>query len=177
LRKGRAEKILYTVGLHLDGLIDALVAGTKLRFPGYYSLQSLTRESRDARMYRGRYETGITFADRLTQWLDFHRKRGNPLTLLRMLHAHFAPNNFKIELIYVSGARFTINEAGVITADTITWTPPGDPDRWCRWWLFYHHPPFAVPPPNWDDDGFTWDNGQLWDSGLSAADVQDLKTI
>lgn len=177
LRSGNAEKVLYAVGLHLDFLIDAAVAAIHFRFPGYYSPESLPLEGRQRRIPRGRYESDATYANRLTMWLDLHRLRGNPYGLLMMLHAHFAPNNFPIELIYASGRRFMMAPDGTITWDDVAWTPPGDPAKWARWWLFYHHPPFAVPPANWDDPGETWDSGKVWGSGLSGADVADFKMI
>lgn len=177
LRRGNAEKVLYAVGVHLDGLIDAMVASIKMRFPGYYSDETLPFESRQRGIFRGREETSASFAARLIGWWDAHRRRGNPYELLRQLHAHFAPNNFPIELIYASGRRFTLAPDGTITWDDVAWTPPGDPAKHARWWLFYHNPAFAVAPGEWNDGVTTWNGGQVWGSGLSAADVFDLKLI
>lgn len=177
LRRGNAERLLYTIGLHLDFLVEATAAAIKFRFPGYYSPESLPYEGRQRRISRGRHETDAGYADRLTRWLDDHRTRGNPITLLRQLHAHFAPNNFPIELIYASGRRFMMAADGTITWDDVAWTPPGDPEKWARWWLFYHAPQFATPPPNWGEDEATWGSGQVWGSGLSPEDVADLKLV
>lgn len=177
LRGGTAEKVLFAVGVHLDGLIDAMVASVKMRFPGYYSDESLPFESRQRGIYRGRHETAESFAGRLIGWWDAHRRRGNPYELLRQIHAHFAPNNFPIELVYASGRRFSMAPDGTITWDHVAWVPPGDPGQSARWWLFYHHPPFAVSPGSWNDGTTAWSAGQVWGSGLSPADVADLKLI
>lgn len=175
LRTGLAEKVLYTVGLHLDGLTDALVAAVKMRFPGYYSVETLSYEGRQRRIPRGRHESDQTYAERLIGWLDAHRTRGGPYSLLRQLHEHFAPNNFAIELLYSNGRRYVLAPDGTITWDTVAWTPPGDPSRWARWWLFYHAPQFAEPVKKWG--GFAWGDGTVWSSGLSGQDVADLRLI
>jgi len=147
LRIGNNEKFLYTLGVHLDTLGDALVAGVKQRFPGLYSFESLPYLSRDRRLYRGRDETSESFADRLTRWLVDHRRRGNPYALLGQLHSYFAPNNFPIDLVYVSGQRYSLDVDGNITRSLIPWSPDDEPERWARWWLFYNTDQWAVTPP------------------------------
>jgi hypothetical protein len=176
LRRGNAEKILYVVGYHLDAMIDQTIAGVKLRFPGLYSNQSLPFISRDRRMIRGLYEGDAGFSDRLLGWWDAHRRRGNPYTLLKQIHAYFAPNNFPVQLLYASGRRYSMDTSGNITWDDIEWTPPGDPERWARWWLFYQNPEF-IADVNWDDPDVKWDSGYVWDCGLPPAQVNSLRLI
>lgn len=178
LRRKNGANLIFALGLQMDVMVDALVSGVQLRFPGKFSPESLPFLSRDRYVSRGRYEASATFADRLISWLDDHLTRGGPYAMLRQLQAHFAPNNFKIELIYALGTRYTMAADGGVTIDQVTWTPPGKPadTHPDRWWLFYHAPQF-VQTQDWDDVGPTWDDGRLWDCGLSPDDVADLRLV
>lgn len=139
----RAERFLYAIAIQLDALADMTVAGIKLRFPGFYSFDSLSQLSRDRRIRRGLTESPDTFADRLTRWLPDHQRRGGAYALLEQLHAFFAPNNFPIDLLYKSGRRYRMDAAGNITRDIYSGTLPTA--QWPRWTLFYYTDAFPGP--------------------------------
>jgi hypothetical protein len=151
LRRGLAERILYSLAVHLDILGDAVAAGVKLRFPGVYSADSLPYLGRERRMSRGRTELDAAYATRLDRWLTDHRMRGGPYALLAQIHAHYAPNNFPVELIYYSGRRFSMDVAGNVTRDDIAWTPDANAAKWARWWLVYHTDLWAAEAPTDDE--------------------------
>lgn len=176
LQRGTAAKVLYGLGLQLDGLADATVAAVKSRFPGLYTMETLPLIGRERRIRRGRIETHEVYASRLRRWLDDHRRRGGPHALLEQLRAHFAPAHFPIDLVYYSGRRFRMDVDGVITRDDIEWLPDGDTDNWPRWWLFYHWPTSVSGDGNWDDAG-TWDDGGVWDSSLTIQEAVDLRAV
>lgn len=156
LRIGLAQKILYAIGLHCDGWADALAAGVKLRFPGYYDNQSLPLLGRERRIPRGRNESHASYAQRLARFLTDHRRRGGPYAMLTQLYHYFHPVNFTIDLVYYSGRRFTlvqellmlgapVDEA--ITRDDVVWTPDSNAAKWARWWLIYYTDQWASTPP------------------------------
>jgi len=148
LQRGVAEKILYAIGVHVDGLADALVAGVKLRFPGVYSNESLPMLGRERRITRGRNELDSSYAERLARFLSDHQIRGGPYALLSQLHTYFKPDNFEIDLVYVAGpVRFHMDVDGTVTREIVGWTPDADTARWARWWLFYYTDQWAVTPP------------------------------
>lgn len=179
LRTGTAEKLLYTYGLHMDAFGDALVAGVKLRFPGVYSDESLPLIGRERRIRRGRDESTATYAVRLTRWLTDHRRRGGPYAMLAQLFAHYAPNNFVIELISRNGARYTMDVSGNVTRDTTSWTYDAvSASYWARWQLLYHWPTAVTASGHWDDDPDLWDDaGSVWDSDLTPDQIEDLRLI
>lgn len=158
LRFGNNEKVLYTLGLHLDLLGDTIVAAVKSRYPGLITFESLSLIARDRRMIRGRNETPGGFAERLTRWLADHQHRGNVQTLLAQLHLYYQPNNAPVELVYANGVRLAMGADGVVTRTNVPWSPDTAPTRWARWWLFRMTDDYADTPP-------------------SAADVDDLRTI
>lgn len=149
LQRDIAEKLLYSIGLQADAFGDAVVAAVKLRFPNYYSNESLPLLGRERRISRGPTEADATYAPRLNRWLTDHQRRGGPYALLAQLYAYFAPANFPIQLVYASGRRFSMDSAGVVTRDDIVWAPDADTARWARWWLFYFTD--AYPSPTADE--------------------------
>ncbi len=175
LQKGNAEKILYALAIQFDGLTDAVTAGVKARFPGLYSPESLAVLGRDRRIRRGRYDTDQTYATRLLRWLDDHANRGGPYAMLQQIHAHFAPNNFPIELVYASGARFALATDGTITRD-YTFPLDGDPAQWARWTLYYHWPVSYGSDGTWGAPGL-WGDGGVWGSNVPPDTVTDLKLV
>jgi len=168
--------ILCAIAAELDALSDACVAGVKLRFPRVYGTESLPLIGRERRILRGRLDTDTTYSVRLSHWLDDHRRRGGPYALLGQLHAHFAPANFPIQLVYRSGRRFTMDVAGAITMDVDSaFAPDANPARWARWWLYYTWPN-PVGKRKWGDGG-KWGEGGVWGSDLTPVEVRDLRAV
>lgn len=148
LQRGLAEKILYSIGVLCDGFADALVAGVKQRFPGYYTYESLPLIGRERRMTRGRNETDSAYAGRLARFFTDHQLRGGPYALLSQLFIYYSPDTFPIDLVYYAGsARFHMDVAGEVTRDQVTWTPDTNAAKWARWWLFYYTEQWAATPP------------------------------
>lgn len=157
LRIGWAEKLLYAYAIQLDVLGDALTAAIKLRFPNFYSNETLPLIGRERRITRGLDESDESYATRLRRWLDDHRHRGGPYAMLAQLYAFYAPNNFPIVLLYRNGRRFTMAPDGTITTDVVTWHPDANPAMWARWWLYFYTSRYAPP--------------------LSDADASSLRTV
>lgn len=176
LQGGNAEKVLYAIGIQLDGLTEAVTAGVKLRFPGLYTDESLPQIGRDRRIRRGRAESAEIYATRLRRWLDDHPRRGGPYALLEQIHAYFATSPFAVSLVYFSGRTFDMDADGVITRGDITWAPDAEPERWARWWLFYEWPETIASDGLWVDAG-VWDDGGVWDSDLTVEEVAELRDL
>lgn len=176
LRRGFAGKLLYVLGCIIDALVDWTTAAVRIRFPGVYSPESLGLIGRERRISRGLFESDETYAARLTLWLDAHATRGGPYAMLEQLHAFFAPNNFRIDLVYRTGRRFILAADGTITRDDIPWNADLQPDRWARWWLFYHFPTPIASDGTWNSPG-TWDDGGVWDSSLTISEAANYRIV
>lgn len=190
LQRGNAQRLMHSIGVHIDAYADAAIAGVKQRFPGLYSNDALPVIGRERRIRRGRTETDPVYASRLVRWLDDHRRRGGPYALLAQLHAHFAPANFPIDLLYYPSAliggeavRFRLATDGTITRDTFAWVPDEHADRWARWWLIYFWPEAVGGDGVWSDAG-EWDPDPdevqplgVWDSTLTLEDIEGLRTV
>ena len=145
LATGNNEKFMYAAAVQADTFADALIAAVALRFPGAYGYDSLPQIGKERRIARGPFESDATYAERLTRWLDDHRRRGGPYAMLAQLHAYFAPNNFPINLLYRSGRHFAMDATGAITRTISTvFAPNTNPAQWARWWLFFDLPADAL---------------------------------
>lgn len=174
LQGGLGEKILYTFGVHLDGFADALTGAIKARFPGLYTPESLGMIGRDRRIRRGRVEADANYAVRLQRWLDDHRHRGGPYAMLGQLHAHYAPNNFQIDLVYASGRRFRLTTSGEVMRDD-AWQAVAA--NWATWTLYYAWPKVPSPASVLWGGGRLYGSGEVWGSTLTVEEVTDLRLI
>jgi len=182
LGTGTAEKVMYTLGLHMDVALHQVTEALQHRFPGLLSSESLPLLGYERKMIRGRTETDETYALRMKGWRQKHLNRGGPYALLQQVYEHYAPNNFVVELIYCNGKRYTMDVNGGVTVDTapvisgIGWTPD-DPSKWGRWWMFYHWPTTLPDLNTYGDAGLVYDGGTVFGSGLSSQEVADIREI
>lgn len=170
-------RLLYVLALHIDILAEMLVQAVRRRHPGLDSFDALRVSGKDRRIRRGRLEPDAIYAERLRTFLDAHRRRGGPYALLDQLKAFYAAAPYAIDLVYRAGTAFLMTIAGVITRSTVdTSLYDAAPQKWARWYLFFHWP--TTPPTDglWGDPG-TWDDGGVWDSGLTPQEITDLKLV
>lgn len=175
LQNGFAEKVLYAIGLMIDGLVDMLTAAVKLRFPGF-NASSEAYHTRERRIRKGLYETDEHYAARLALFLEKHALRGNPYPLLEQIFEHYAPFNFTVYLLYRSGARFTMNSSGVVTRDEASFAFAFPAEEWAHWVIVYQWPASVAAPRLWGD-GTVWTRTKVWSSDLTPAQVADLRLI
>lgn len=137
--------LMTALGTPVDTLIDRTAASIKLRFPAYNEAAidgaALSYIGRDRKIRRGPEEDETTYARRLRLWLDSHRTRGGAYALLRQLYAYTVDwLNVRMDVVYQSGTRRWIDEAGTITADSIAWGGHGNPMQWAHAWVFFYLP-------------------------------------
>jgi hypothetical protein len=179
LRTGIAEKLMYTIGLYFDALVELTDAAVRIRFPGDYGYESLPYLSRERGIRQGIGESNASFALRLNEWFETHKDRGGPYPMLEQIWHHYkdSPDGaFPVHLVYTSGARFDMGTDGVITRDADSFSTGLGPDDWAHWWLVYERPTPIADEGTWGDPG-TWTDGGVWGSALSPEEVTDLRLI
>jgi hypothetical protein len=84
----------------------------------------------------------------------------------------------RAELIYRNGLRYSMAASGAVTRDHVTWlgSPHVAKNGWASWWLVIHRTDAVLSDFNWDDPG-TYDDGGLWDTGLTVAEYADYKIV
>lgn len=176
LRNGFAQKFLYSLGIHMDLLGDAAASGVKKAFPlDVNSGDSLGAIGRNRKIERGPNEPDATYSGRLVTWLDRHRTRGNPYTLLQEWHEFWAATPFTVDLVYQSGKRYHMALDGTVT---VSFGPTWDDDTtdWARWWIVIDWPSAVNADGLWSSPG-TWDDGGVWDCDVPLTTIMDLRTI
>lgn len=143
LRRTRGAQFLGAIGDVINDVVDATARGVLARFPGRIATatDSLAYSGRDRVIVRGPNETDDAYALRLTRWWEDHQHRGGPYAMMEQLRAYYTGVAIKIELIYNSGARWTMDNTGglgTITADSISWNGGGDPTKWAQAWMIFH---------------------------------------
>ena len=132
LRNTNAYSVLYSIALMADAIGDALFAANKIRFPNFYSAESLPMIGNERRMVRGPNESAESFAARLCQWWDVAKQSGDFITIARQLAAYFLPAQAVIQIVNNRGFRYTLGTDGSWTIDHIQWDWDGNMFKWSR---------------------------------------------
>lgn len=187
LRRKWGERFLYTFGALADVAHEHLHQGFRARFPGRTKdPASLEFIGRDRVLRRGHGEPDAAYKERLKAWLDTHRTRGNPFTLLREIRAYLSTYS-PIRLRYVNdrGTWFTLDENGVeswlMTEGNWLWDDTSLDPSWSRFWIIIYPltSGFAAPAGLWGDDGETWgdDDGLGWGSSATTQQGDAIRQI
>lgn len=177
LRQGIALRFLYVCAVMFDTLATMIQEAVKRRFPGWDSYDALALIGEERRIPRGIDEASATYAARLRAWLDAHRFRGGPYSLLEQIRARYAASPFRVRLRYYTGRQFEMAAVdGAITRSDVAWLPDADSLRWARWWLFYDWPDAVVDEGAWGDPG-SWGDGGTWGTSLTLDEVADLRLV
>jgi len=158
------SRVMYSFGVHLDALGDATTDGVKLRFPNVHSPESLSYIGRERGIIRGFSETDEAYAVRLMRWLDDHRRRANPYTLLRQLQGYLSPFPVPMRVVNNAGAWFSLSGTGEPSyhfGGNWNWDTQTIP--WSRFWVVMYPPPELwtqkgawTSTERWNGDGLAW---------------------
>lgn len=127
--------VLYAIAMVADALGTALFAAVKIRFPGYYSNESLPRIGSERRLSQGPNETPESFAERLSAWWDTAKLTGNFLTMAQQIQAYCLPATYRVELVSNNGNRHILDTDGSWTVTESAWDWDGDATQWSRFWV------------------------------------------
>lgn len=182
LAKGLAEKVLYAIAVHFDLLGDAAVDAVRRRFPGEEGNDALHLIGRDRKIPRGPNEPASDYVGRLLEWLETHKRRGNPYVMLEQLFGFWKGTvGLSIaKLLYRSGRRFTLDFSdGSIARDEISSNLDGESDV-AHWYLTFDpwHEAFTNDG-KWGDGAPTWgdDAGLVWGSGLTIDKAAEVTRV
>jgi hypothetical protein len=146
LQRAAGRALMGGLGDPLDVVRDKTAEAVDARFPRAIRPDALPYIGRDRVIRRGLNEPAETYATRLKRWLTDHKTRGNAYALMRQLEAYFATDPVRLELVYNSGTRYTLDPTtldadglGAITRDSIVWGGNGIPAKWAEQWLFIRY--------------------------------------
>ncbi len=172
LRRYWGSRLLYSIGVHFDALVDLTAQSLRVRFPDYAPPDALSALGRDRQIRRGFDESDASYATRLKRWIPDRITRGNPYTLMRQIQGYLSGHSVRVRIVNNAGVWHTLYADG--TTDfhysATNWDWDGDADPWWRFWIIIH-PQTSL----WNGDGAwgspgTWGDGGQW--GINATQAQ-----
>lgn len=162
-------KLVWTVGMALDGVVDWMVQGTQARMPGLGTPTALDMSGRDRGVLRGVVEGDEAYALRQQRWLQARRLQGHPLELLRQVRGYLN-EDVKCRTVDHSGNWHTIDVGGAESWIQIpgSWDWDGNPVPWARGWVILY------APAHWIQWEHFWTGGETPWGGFLAGDNYTL---
>lgn len=135
-------KTLEAFGQVLDDQLERAREALSLRFPNYDGRdETLALIGDDRVLPRGLEEPAESYAERLRAWLDTHRTRGNPYTLVENVAAfytHSVGEDLVVKLVDRSGNKFTWEDGEIVRSTEDMTSQDLAPGLWARWFLFVY---------------------------------------
>jgi hypothetical protein len=186
---------LYCHALIADAALELILQAAIVRFPGIGTETALSRMARDRGIRQGFAETSESFAERLLDWLDAHKRAGSAFEVMRQVQGYLGPKKPRIRHVITKGPPYPVSVWRTLNTDGTTETAikavnfdwdglDTDNTYTSRAWLII----YSVSPENpWDTDGdwdstaaSTWDEDELigtWGSTATQAQIQGVRDI
>lgn len=184
LSSGEGELHQYALGIVRDAANERARQAAHCRFPETGPNDALSYQQRDRLIVRGIDETRESYAARLVQWLNDHRKRGNPFELMHQLRG-YCNCDVRIRTVDRRGNWFTRERDGTesFALDTGAWdwdAVPASPD-WARFWVIIYPTTDPLPQP-WQATrtwgmGYRWGDGRTWGTTATPEQVSMVRSI
>lgn len=178
-RQGVAQKLFYSLAIHLDLLEAQAVWGVKARFPGTAPYDALPLIGRDRRITRGFAEPTASYAARLRRWWDDHKIAGSAYSILQQVRGYLTPYTPMMRIVNQHGTWYTLNAAGefsvVKNQGNWDWDGRGS-ELWSRFWLIIYvtGSPWS-DAPLWSD--FSWGDGTRWGTTMDDNQADTIRKI
>jgi hypothetical protein len=189
LTSGDGERVLYSLGLLLDGFVERARLGLVARWPGYDPpTDALAAMGRDRDIVRGIDEDATAYAARLIPWLDVHKKDGTAFQLIRDVQAYLG-GNIMVRTVDEHCNWFTIDADGVqsyaLNQGNWNWDETPTFEKRGRFWVIIYPPDQASAPikpgPEWGVLslwGDAWGtDGYTWGTNATPELVQSVRTL
>lgn len=189
LRGNWLGRLMWTVGLQLDGYGEQLRYAVWSHFPGYYTTEDrvLASLGADRGIPRGWGESAEGYAERLIGWRDAHRRAGSPVALLKQLHAlltQYRLDGINIKVISNAGHTHTIDTDGTVQQYAAAWNWDGDSASWTRFWVVIYAPGLCTDEGTWADtssaktgEGFWGDLPHTLGTSLTTDQIETVRSV
>lgn len=164
LKGDGGDRMLYTIHLTSDGVLDWFLNGFVARFPTFCPDDGLARLCRDRRIVRGPAEPPFAIKERLRQYRWTHKVAGNAYSVLRAVGGFLAPHYVRLRIWTNTGMVYTRDPDGTLSYQRVpgAWDWDGDSASTWRWWLVIY------PPATLWTTGPTLGDAALWGGALGS---------
>jgi len=135
LSNNTGYKVLYTIALLADGIIEVALQGLNAAWPGAGTPTALPLIGQSRGIIRGSGESDAAYEARLQQWNTLWQNAGADETLAQLIQTYLG-NNLVVRVISRSGTFVTANADGTTTKAIDTswnWDTAYNPER-APWW-------------------------------------------
>lgn len=194
LATGNAEKLLYSMGLTVDALIEKADQAVKAWLPMRGTPTALPYLGDDRQIPRGLFETDDAYALRLKRAFAAWRHAGAPWGVLGQVLGYLSPYGLVLKYVknyadpittdtasiwdlYAAGVDPAASAPTQYTKDPMNWNWDGYYEKWWRRWLILYPPSTVmVNGPKWGD-GHKWGDGSTWGTSWIAQQGASLRAI
>lgn len=175
------RRMLYTIGVGLDGVLDWAKRGVLSRFATTAPTEALPFIGRDRRIVRGFDEPEADFRTRLKGWLRAWHRAGHAFGICEAVAGYLAPHAVRVRVVTNSGVWYTRESDGTesyLIQDPTDWDWDGDPDSWSRFWVIIYPADAWVEETDWGTSGETWgDDGETWGTTATPEHVRTIQGL
>lgn len=108
-----ALRVMYSIGVHFDLIVELCVRAVWLRFPRSNAcLGALTAIGRDRGIVRGFDESDASYAERCSRWIADRRRRGGPYALLRQIQGYLTGHEVSLRVVTQKGHWYQVAADG-----------------------------------------------------------------
>ena len=183
LRNFWLYRLIWTIALHFDVLIDLTLQAVRLRFPSQAGPDALPFLGQERGIIRGRAESDASYIGRLLRWLTSRARKGSPYALAEQIQGYLAGWWCMVRVFSNNGACATKAADGTESfsfsgAPGSTWDWDGDTVDWSRFWVVVYSDsgPWTLDSA-WGVGPETWGDGGTWGSDATQSDGQMLQYL
>ena len=182
LRNFWLYRLIWTIALHFDVLIDLALQAVRLRFPSQAVPDALPFLCQERGVRRGLGEPDSSLIARLHGWIPAHARKGSPFAMAEQIQAYLHGYPVMVRVYNNDGACATRTSSGVET-----FTQPGTPGTqwdwdgltadWSRFWVVVYSDggPWTQDLSTWGSDSEKWGDTGTWGSDATQNNGANLK--
>jgi hypothetical protein len=172
-------RLLYTIALHFDAIVDWTVRGVTARYPELAPPDALPALGRERGIRRGFSEAVHSYRARLMVWLVSRKSRGNAYALMDQLAGYMSPNAGRIRVVNANGHWFTREPDGTRAWSARTpsnWIWDLYYAAWSRYWVIIYPPTELWTTRRWGG-GHRWGSAAAWGSTILPEQARALREV
>lgn len=186
-KNSRIFRFLYTLATLADAGTQIAIEGLQARMPGVGTFSALPMIGRDRKITRGYAEPPIPYGTRLQNFRKYHRTKGNPFTIMRMVRDYVYPNRPLMRIVNNQGTWYTLNPDDTENThygENWNWDGAVLPTGISRFWLIIYQngDPWSSSlewgtNPDWGQSGYSWGSTATGDQVATVrAIVEDWRS-
>jgi hypothetical protein len=187
LRNYWLYRLIWTIALHFDAMIDLALQAVRLRFPSQAVPDALPFLGQERGIIRGRAESDASYIGRLLRWVTCRSRKGNPYAMAEQIQGYLTGWPCMVRVFSNNGACATRAADGTESfafpgAPGGTWNWDNNTVDWSRFWvvIYSDHGPWTLTTDHWGTSGRHWGESGggtgVWGSNdMTQSDAANLQ--